>query len=69
VITAKPAVQEAIMNQNMLEQKLDALATFILMQTTNLPDIASQTVNIDILPAGFSPKELTLAAETVTLRV
>jgi class 3 adenylate cyclase len=43
------------------------LHSAIFMQTTNRPRHVPQTVNIDILPTGFSPKEVTLIPGSVTL--
>ncbi|MGH7799690.1 MAG: DUF5939 domain-containing protein [Thermodesulfobacteriota bacterium] len=40
-----------------------------LMETTNQSNVAPQTVNIDILPTGFSPKEVTLIPGKTTLHV
>jgi hypothetical protein len=39
------------------------------MKTTNQPGVTPQTVNIDILPTGFSPKEVTLVPGEITLRI
>lgn len=45
------------------------LHSAILMETTNRSNVAPQTVNIDILPTDFSPKEVTLIPGKNTLHV
>ncbi len=45
------------------------LHSSVLMETANRISAAPKTVNIDILPTGFSPKEITLSPGSVTLRV
>jgi class 3 adenylate cyclase len=41
----------------------------IFMKTTNQSGITPQTVDIDILPTGFSPKEVTLVPGKITLHI
>ncbi len=45
------------------------LHSAVLMETANQSSVAPQTVNIDILPLGFSPKEITLSPGTITLHL
>jgi class 3 adenylate cyclase len=45
------------------------LHSAIPMQTTDRPGSVIQTVNIDILPTGFSPNEKVIAPGEVTLRI
>ncbi len=45
------------------------LHSAILMETANQSDASSQTLSIDILPTGFSPKEVRLFPGKITLQI
>jgi class 3 adenylate cyclase len=45
------------------------LHSSVSMETANRSSVSPHTINIDVLPTGFSPKEATLASGNVALRV
>ncbi|MGE5445484.1 MAG: DUF5939 domain-containing protein [Ignavibacteriales bacterium] len=45
------------------------LHSAVVMETANRASADPKTVNIDIFPTGFSPKEITLSPGTITLRL